>query len=54
MDINALKISLREIGCKKRGVDPEADHCNADKLLLEFINDPEVSRLFHDIEKWYA
>lgn len=34
--------------------DPEADHLNADELLLEFINDPEVTKAFEYIEKWYA
>lgn len=36
------------------GWDHEANHSIADKLLLEFINDPEVTEAFDKIEKWYA
>ena len=38
----------------KRGGDPEANHADADKWLLEYINDPEVTNAFNAIEKWYA
>lgn len=34
--------------------DCDEDHQEADKLLLEFINDEEVTKIFLDIEKWYA
>lgn len=34
--------------------DCEADHANADELLLKYINDPEVTAAFNDIDKWYA
>jgi hypothetical protein len=34
--------------------DPEADHSNADALLLEFINDKEVSELYNSMTRWYA
>lgn len=34
--------------------DPENDHETADVLLLQFINDPEVTGLYESIERWYA
>jgi hypothetical protein len=34
--------------------DPESSHIKADELLLEFINDEEISQTFHNIEKWYS
>lgn len=32
----------------------EEAHVTADNLLLDFINDEEVSDAFRDIDKWYA
>jgi hypothetical protein len=32
----------------------EADHEHADSLLLEYINDPEVTEAFRAFNKWYA
>lgn len=34
--------------------DPEADHVKADRLLLEYIGDEEITAAFEKIEKWYA
>lgn len=34
--------------------DPESAHEQADDLLLEYINDPEVTAAFEAIKKWYA
>lgn len=34
--------------------DPEVDHEKADQLLLDYIDDPEVTQVFYDIHKWYA
>lgn len=34
--------------------DREYDHIAADKALLDYINDPEVTKAFNDIYKWYA
>ena len=34
--------------------DKEADHSMADSLLLEYIGDPEITKAFDAIEKWYA
>ena len=33
--------------------DPAKDHIEADKLLLEFINDKEVTEAYNAIYKWY-
>lgn len=42
------KLSLLHTG------DDERDHINADDLLLEYINDKDISEAFECIEKWYA
>lgn len=39
--------------CKEMG-DFEHQHALADKFLLEFINDEEISKAFDEIGKWYA
>jgi hypothetical protein len=36
------------------GGDPEGAHADADRLLLDFINDPAVTEAFDAIDKWYA
>lgn len=54
--------AIRDHQEKYRGVmlaeyfnfDPEEDHMNADQLLLDYIDDPEVTQVFYDIKKWYA
>lgn len=33
---------------------PEEDHLTADQLLLEYINDNEISEAFDNIRKWYS
>lgn len=33
---------------------PEECHKKADSLLLEYINQPEVTEAFGDITKWYS
>jgi len=35
-------------------VDTEKTHIKADKLLLEFINDSEITKAFNKIDKWYS
>lgn len=35
-------------------IDLEEPHYEADDLLLEYINDPEITFLFHKINKWYS
>ena len=34
--------------------DPEGDHKDADRALLKYINDPEITKAFNDIKKWYC
>jgi hypothetical protein len=34
--------------------DPEVAHGEADDLLIEYINDPEIKEAFGKIDKWYA
>jgi hypothetical protein len=34
--------------------DLEVAHYYADALLLEYINDADISKTFNDIDKWYA
>ena len=34
--------------------DPETTHAAADRLLLRFIGDPEITEAFNALEKWYA
>lgn len=34
--------------------DPEADHGEADELLLAFIDDEKITAAFSKIHKWYA
>jgi hypothetical protein len=34
--------------------DPEDSHSQADLLLLEYINDHQVTMAFSAIQKWYA
>lgn len=50
-DVEALKTRLKELA--EYG-DEEVAHDLADKALLEFINDPEVTELFNAIDKHYA
>lgn len=32
----------------------EGNHIEADSLLLKYINDPEITKAFDAISKWYA
>jgi len=34
--------------------DEEVMHIKADEALLEYINDPEITKSFDAIDKWYA
>ena len=34
--------------------DRESNHIEADKALLEYINDPNVTAAFNVIDKWYS
>lgn len=45
---------LMELRVLERESDFEDAHVRADRLLLELINDPEVSAAFEAVGKWYA
>lgn len=32
--------------------DPEADHTYADQLLLDYIGDEDVTKIYESIKKW--
>jgi hypothetical protein len=34
--------------------DPETGHVEADNLLLELIDDEEITKAFKSIRRWYA
>lgn len=34
--------------------DPESAHAQADQLLVEFINDEEITEAFNALGRWYA
>jgi hypothetical protein len=34
--------------------DAEATHAEADELLLKYINDPEIEKVFEEVPKWYV
>jgi hypothetical protein len=36
------------------GRDTEMAHGDADRALLEFIADPEITEAYKQIERWYA
>ena len=46
-----LIIALKEL---QTYGDPESAHSQADRLLLAYINDTEVTEAFNGIDKWYA
>lgn len=50
--LGELRAYLRWLG--RRGGDPEANHEEADDLLLRYIDDPGVTEAFRAIKKWYA
>jgi len=50
--IDNLKV-LFELQKDGMTCDPTHQHMEADKLLLQFIDDPAVTDCFNAIEKWY-
>jgi hypothetical protein len=53
MTIEELRAELEAlVGPSLR--DPERYHGEADDALIAYINDPEVTRLFNAIDKYYA
>lgn len=54
MKRNELLKNLEEIAKRqKRTPNWDWDHEQADQLLLEYINDPEITKAFYNIEKHY-
>ena len=53
MTKDELLEQLREMHHERDG-DYEINHLKADRLLLEYINDPEITAAFDDVGKWYA
>lgn len=51
MTIEELRSRLLELA---KSDDPESAHYDSDALLLEFIDDEQVSEIFHSSTKWYA
>ena len=45
---------IDKLNALKNGDDPESDHAEADRLLLEYIGSPCVTAAFDNIRKWYA
>jgi hypothetical protein len=46
-----LLVKLRDLVEDNPG---EENHMEADGLLLEYINDPEITEAYRAIDKWYA
>lgn len=44
--------NLKELAELKH--DPEVAHSEADELLINYINDPEIEKAFEEVPKWYA
>jgi hypothetical protein len=44
--------NLKELAELKH--DPEVAHSEADELLLQYINDPEIEKAFEEVPKWYS
>lgn len=51
-------IRLKEIAkqCKdvEKRYDADEAHCDADMILLEYINDEEIREAWHSVPKWYS
>lgn len=52
MTIDEALLQLRQLA--DDGNDYEADHVNADAILLELIGDAGITEAFKAIGKWYA
>ena len=53
---NLVVAKLKEIQKRQltRERDPETDHEEADKVLLEYINSQEIKDAYLSIDKWYV
>lgn len=45
---------IEKLKILQKKVDKEVAHIEADSLLLQYINDEDVTEAFEDINKWYA
>ena len=45
---------LKELKSLDSRADPESNHLSADEALLEYINDPEITKAFESIRKLYS
>ena len=48
------KFLLARLRILSKDGDPETAHVEADKLLLDYINDEEIREAFDSWNKWYA
>jgi hypothetical protein len=44
---------LEKLAQCAKGSDVELAHCEADLLLLTYINDDEIEAAYKKVEKWY-
>ena len=57
MTLEELRAELQQMVDQEEGSgypDLEVQHMRADALLIKYIGDPEVARLFDELGKWYA
>ena len=51
------KMSIEELRERLRGLhgeDADTNHREADQWLIEYIDDPDVTRLFDQLVRWYS
>lgn len=53
MDKKKLIIELQKIS-RTENDDYETTHYKADKLLLQYINDEEITKAYENVGKWYS
>ena len=51
MSIEELK---QKMSALRDNDDEELRHVELDNLLLQYINDKEITEIFESIDKWYA
>lgn len=53
MTLKALLTELKRLKAISI-TDPEHAHILADQALIKYIDDPETTKAFHAIDRWYA
>lgn len=53
-ELNKIADRQEDASQSGTGSDIEADHSEADDLLVKYINDPEITKAYERIDKWYA